>query len=207
MAAVVNDPYKLYQAELQGLKSKETSNRNKYIQTLSKCLQDNSCPMNFRLLVEAQHSCQGVKLNQPDGQSIRIKALNAATVGTALSFTTHFVRAAVRSVALPLSIPQSYGKAGRYNMTGEVREEFRRTGQEWVDAGVSLLCFPLGLCKTFVPDAFEKKVDELAEYYVQRIDARTLRDQYVAGKIQTFAENQTKILTAWRNGEKPPQLA
>lgn len=163
--------------------------------------------MAFRILVEAQHSYNGVKLNQPDGQSIRIKAFNAATVGTVLTSATHVLRAGIRSAALPLSLLQSWGKAGRYNLTGEVKEEFRRTGHEWVDLGVSLLCLPLGLCKTVSPDAFEKKVDWLTDVYVQRIDARTTRNKYVADKVEKYAADQARILAAWAKSEKPPVIA
>ncbi len=195
MAAVPPDKYPLYHEALQ--KSLE-ENRNAHIQLLSKCLSKNSCPMTFRLLVEAQHSYRGVKLNQPDGQSIRIKAFNAATVGSIFTLTTHLVRAVVRTAVTPLSIPVCFGKASYYKYDGEAKEEIRRIGHEWVDAGVSALCIPWGLAKTFVPDAFDRTMYTWTDYYVRRIDERTKRDQHVATRVAAFAETTSSTSSLCR---------
>jgi hypothetical protein len=204
MAAVGPDKYPLYSETLQ---KSLAENRNAHIKLLSKCLSNNSCPMTFRLLVEAQHSYRGVKLNQPDGQSIRIKSLNAATVGSLFTLTSHLVRAVVRTAVTPLSIPVCFGKASYYKYDGEAKEEVRRIGHEWVDVGVSALCIPLGLAKTFVPDAFDKNIDAWTDYYVKRIDARTTRDKHVDTRVAAFAANQKATLLAWSQGNPPPNLS
>jgi hypothetical protein len=205
--AVGNVDQRPYATRLQERKEGDNANRNKYIQLLSSCLMDHSCPMTLRKLIEAQHSHEGVKSNQPDNQNIYIKTLTAATVGTVFTVATRVVRTAVRTICLPATLLYSVGKAERYNLQGEVWEDLSRTGHEWVDLGVGLLCFPLSIAKTFKPDSCNSTVDSLRDRYVARIDSRNARDKYVEEQISKYRANRAQINEAWRKGEKPPVFA
>lgn len=208
MSAAVNnnDPFKLYAPVLHEISRTEPPNRNLMIQTLSECLKTNTCPMNLRFLKEAQHSYEGLQMQMPDNQSINIKSFSAATVGSALAIGTRVVRTAVRTLCLPVSIPCIYGKASRYNLNNAVATELQQTKQEWVDLGVSVLCVPMGLIKTVKPDAFAGTINDLSNYYVTRIDERTMRDKYVATQIQKYEVNLELIKKAWKLKNPPPQI-
>jgi len=198
--------YQPFAQRLQELKTVPTENRNAYIKLLSKCLEENTCPITLRKLIEAQHSYEGVKLNQPDRQSIRMKAFCAGTVGSLFAIATRVVRSVGRTCLLPVSLPIYAGKSSRLSITGIARDEWRETCDEWKDLVVSAACMPIGICKTFKPDAFTSRINKWQSYYVKRIDERNAREFFVKSQVELFAQNRKLIKAAWKNSSKPPVI-
>jgi hypothetical protein len=182
-------------------------NRNQYIQRVSERLMENTCPIILRRFVEAQYAYESKRLNQPDGQNIRIKILVATTVGALFCLASRIVRTAVRTLALPLSIPYSFGKQQYYGIQGEVSEEFKRTMHEWVDLGVSLVLPFVGVVKFFKPDVANSFCRDLLDYYIRRIDEREARDNQVIAAIERYRRNRRGILDAWNRGAPSPAQA
>lgn len=198
MANVDMTGHKIYQDEIAKLEASD--NRNGYIQLVSECLKSGSCPITLRKMAEAQHSYEGLDIQQPDGQSIRIKILNASSVGLVACLATRVFRTAWRTVFSVLSVPHSLGKAARYNLEGETVEDLKRIGHEWLDLGTTVLLIPIGLVKLIRPDALSGAIKGLADYYIQRIDDRTKRDAYVETMIKIDAERRKVVKKAWEEG-------
>lgn len=186
------------------LEAREAKNRNKEIQTLSEGLQSGSCPLPLQKIIEAQHSAKGIEMDEPDGQSIKIKLLCTDIIGWPFSMATRITRVAVATLCLPLSIPYAVGKGYRYGLDGELEDHCIRYGDEWKDLGVNLALFPIGVANFFYTGACEDSVREWGDEYLQRIDARNDRDYEVEHKIEDYLEYQKRVRMAWDNQQSPP---
>lgn len=179
-------------------------NRNQYIQTLSKCLRDHSCPMTIRKVLEAQHSHEGVTLGRPDGRSIKIKLLAAGSVGAVFTLATRIIRVAVSSFGLIVSPMYFYAKGARYGIVGECQDNFKRVGEEWVDLEATIEAFGIGWANVFFTGTGSERMKSWKDYYIQRIDQRNTRDEFVQKKIKEYNVKQSAIKEAWKGGNPPP---
>lgn len=196
--------------EIKTEKKKENPERdklaklsNKKIQLITKCFMDNTCPMSFRKLVEAQHSHKRTLKGDTDGQTVRVKTfISSATLGFGFTFFTRALRTVARTGLSPFSFFYALGKQNRYGLKDEVKYHFKRIGDEWKDLGVTLYTLPVGLIKTFSPGFASNQVKAIRNYYIKRIVARQTRDAYVDRKIKDYESEQKRVKRLWNEALK-----
>ncbi|MCB1135091.1 MAG: hypothetical protein KDK78_02380 [Chlamydiia bacterium] len=183
-------------------------NRNRGMQLTSKCLAEGSCPMLIRNIFEAQQAHLGRKDGAETGQNCRSKLLVAATIGFLPTMGTRLFRSVVRTLPFVTGISPLYCllKAHRFDLEGEIKDEAKRVGEEWLDLLFTIDAEILCLAKLAKPDAARNLTNVFTEYYVERIDARNQRDAYTNSRIARRIEQDREIKAAWKSGSPPPRF-
>ncbi|MCH9627752.1 MAG: hypothetical protein S4CHLAM2_13950 [Chlamydiales bacterium] len=159
-----------------------------------------SCPMPIRHQVIAQYNYRANEYNRAEQQdpftndSIRVTNLMAGTIGMALSLTYRVVRTVLRTVFLPITVTYAYHQQCRYAIDGWALEDLKRIAWEWVDLGAILASAFIGIINTFHPNAI--KLDSLKEYYVQRTNQATSRNQEFAGAKRDYLDRRARVAQA-----------
>ncbi|MBB64662.1 MAG: hypothetical protein CMO81_06315 [Waddliaceae bacterium] len=176
-------------------------NKNKILQEISQVLSENSCPMTFRKLYEV-----GASVGVNNGQSIRIKALGAGTVGALFTLLTRIARTAGTTLGLPLSIPLSYDRGSRYGLEGEIQHTLNNCADEWKDLSVALACLPIAWAKVLGDPSFLHETFFVPQMnqYLDRASDKVEHSRKVTKAIQNYDDRMSKIKAAWKRATPPP---
>lgn len=129
-------------------------------------------PMSLRKLIQTQLSEQTRSKEAPlgDNRSTHIKPLMAGTVGAGFTLAARIVRIVAKTIFFVPAIVVRNSTASRYGVDGAIKEFVTRYGEEWLDLGVTLGTIPIGLVKSWKPDAFSGNVDYITKVYLNRAD-------------------------------------
>ncbi|NGX60700.1 MAG: hypothetical protein K940chlam9_00167 [Chlamydiae bacterium] len=113
-----------------------------------------------------------------------------ALMGTPLMYRV--TRAVVRLGLAPITLLYSAYQQHKFGIDDWVKEDAKRIGYEWIDAGVAAATSVIGLVNMVVPNAI--KLAKLQDYYLARhTDTTAKNQQFAEAKQQYLGERQVRI--------------
>ena len=186
---------------------------NSYIKTLSKGLQGTmkellapTCPLSIRALIVAQHHDKVVKLDCPDGQSVRTANLFHAIIGFSITLTARIVRTSFRTLFSPVSLAVAAYQQNCYSPHLDktkadhiVVADLKSIGYEWLDLGITCAVPLIGLVNTLAPQAIP--MSGIRDHYIKRVEyIRAQTAAFNAARTE-YDNNQEKIHEQWNEDQ------
>lgn len=155
-----------------------------------------SMPMTLRILLQVQLSDQTRINDSPlgDNRSRHIKSLICCTAGEIFTLSARIIRISAKTLCFPIAYLVRTSTASRYGIDGAIKEFWTRYSEEWFDLKITLMTFPVGVCKTWSPQAYSAWIENTTKIYLERADRTAKFGEVWEESKKKYAELEKKAV-------------